>query len=132
MVGLPADLELVDLLFTSLLLQATRALADATRGGPRSAVFGRGFLLAYAARIGERLAAAGERAAAGAAERHGTALVPALARREAAVEHRLAELFPRLRAARRRTVDPDGWWAGRAAADRADLGSGPVTPRLRR
>jgi len=131
-VGLPADLELVDLLFTSLLLQATRALADATRGGPRSAVFGRGFLLAYAGRIGERLVAAGERAATEAAGRHGAALVPALARRDAAVEHRLAELFPRLRQARRRTVDPAGWWAGRAAADRADLGSGPAAPRLGR
>ncbi len=131
-VGLPADLELVDLLFTSLLLQATRALADATRGGPRSAVFGRGFLLAYAARIGERLAAAGERAATEAAGRHGASLVPALARRDAAVEHRLAELFPRLRSARRRSVDPAGWWAGRAAADRADLGSGPAAPRLGR
>ncbi|SDG99981.1 DUF2786 domain-containing protein [Klenkia brasiliensis] len=131
-VGLPTDLELVDLLFTSLLLQATRALADATRGGPGSAVFGRGFLLAYAARIGERLAAAGERAAAAAAGEHGAALVPALARRDAAVEHRLAELFPRLRSSRRRTVDPAGWWAGRAAADRADLGSGPAAPRLGR
>ncbi|GHE13919.1 DUF2786 domain-containing protein [Klenkia taihuensis] len=131
-VGLPTDLELVDLLFTSLLLQATRALADAGRGGPRSAVFGRGFLLAYAGRIGERLTAAGERAATAAAAEHGGALVPALARRDAAVEHRLTELFPRLRAARRRAVDPAGWWAGRAAADRADLGSGPAAPRLGR
>jgi hypothetical protein len=123
-VGLPVDLELVDLLFTSLLLQATRALATSTRGGPSSAVFGRGFLLAYAARIGERLAEAGRRAATEAAGEHGGSVLPVLARREAVVAERVAELFPRLRSTRRRTVDPEGWWAGRRAADGADLGAG--------
>ncbi|SDN46464.1 Protein of unknown function [Klenkia soli] len=123
-VGLPVDLELVDLLFTSLLLQATRALADATRAGGGTAVFKRGFLLAYAARVGERLAAAGERATAEAAGQHGGALVPVLARRDAAVQERVGDLFPRLRRGRARTVDPEGWWAGRRAADSADLGSG--------
>jgi hypothetical protein len=121
-VGLPVDLELVDLLFTSLLLQATRALADAD--GPRTAVFRRGFLVAYAARIGERLAVAGERAAAGAAQQHGGSLVPVLVRREAAVQGRVTELFPHLRRTRSRPVDAAGWWAGRRAADGADLGTG--------
>lgn len=123
-VGLPVDLELVDLLFTSLLVQATRALADATRAGGGTAVFKRGFLLAYAARVGERLTAAGEHAVAQASGQHGGSLVPVLARRDAAVQARVAELFPRVRRGRARTVDPAGWWAGRRAADEADLGSG--------
>ncbi len=127
-VGLPVDLELVELLFTSLLLQATRALAAAVRGGPSSAVFGRGFLLAYAARIGERLAEAGRRAAAeatAAAGGPGASVLPVLARREAAVADRVAELFPRLRSTRRRTIDPEGWWAGRRAPRRRRPRPGP-------
>ena len=126
-VGQPVDLELVDLLFTSLLLQATRALADATRGGSahtRAAVFRRGFLYSYATRVGERLTEAREQATREAAGEYGSALVPVLARREEAVAERVEELFPRLRVRRGRTVDPAGWHAGRQAADRADLGSG--------
>jgi hypothetical protein len=35
------------------------------------------------------------------------------------------ELFPRVRATRSRgAVDPTGWFAGRSAADRADVGGG--------
>jgi len=73
-VGMAVDLELVDMLFTSLLIQATRALTEAgnvriTEGGyqparlNRSPSFRRAFLLSYATRIGERLAEAGQRAA---------------------------------------------------------------------
>ncbi|MCW2583512.1 MAG: uncharacterized protein JWQ53_2302 [Klenkia sp.] len=126
-VGLPTDLELVDLLFTSLLLQATRALADATRAGSaatRTPVFRRGFLYAYATRVGERLVEARERAATEAAGAYGSALVPVLARREEAVAATVAELFPRLRSRPGRTVDAQGWHAGRRAAEDADLGSG--------
>lgn len=126
-IGLPTDLQLVDLLFTSLLLQATRALADATRAGgnrTRSAVFRRGFLYAYATRVGERLIEARGQAATEAAGEYGAALVPVLARREEAVTERVEELFPRLRVKRGKTVDPAGWHAGRQAAENADLGSG--------
>lgn len=126
-VGLPTDLELVELLFTSLLLQATRTLADATRAGTtatRTAVFRRGFLYAYATRVGERLVAARERAATEAAGTYGSALVPVLARRDEAVAATVQELFPRLRSRAGRTVDAAGWHAGRQAADDADLGSG--------
>lgn len=124
-VGLPTDLELVELLFTSLLLQATRALAESTRSAAtRSAVFRRGFLYSYATRVGERLAEARDRAAADAEHTWGTALVPVLARRDAAVAATVQELFPRLRERRGRTVDAAGWHAGRRAADDADLGPG--------
>ncbi len=68
-VGMAIDLELVEMLFTSLLVQATRALTEAgnsrtTEGYQsgrlnRAPSFRRAFLLAYANRIGERLEAAG-------------------------------------------------------------------------
>ncbi|SCX37540.1 Protein of unknown function [Klenkia marina] len=127
-VGLPVDVALVELLFTSLLLQATRALSgDAPPGTNPSPVYKRGFLLAYATRIGERLTEAGDRATAEASAEHGRSVLPVLARRQAAVADRVTELFPHVRRSRRRTVDPEGWWAGRRAADTADLGA-PRTP----
>ncbi|MPQ98373.1 DUF2786 domain-containing protein [Modestobacter sp. I12A-02628] len=127
-VGLPADLELVSLLFTSLLLQATRALTDATRHGgtaTRSAAFRRGFLLAYAARVGERLERAREEAATAATHAYGADLVPVLARRAEEVDRATDALFPRVARRRSRSVDAAGWHAGRLAAERADLGDGP-------
>jgi hypothetical protein len=43
--------------------------------------------------------------------------------RETAVGERVAELFPRVKAARSRaSVDAGGWYAGRDAAERADVG----------
>jgi hypothetical protein len=58
-VGVPLDIDQVEMLFTSLLIQATRAMTEAGADQPgsfeRSATFGRSFLAAYAVRIGERL-----------------------------------------------------------------------------
>ena len=58
LVGTPADLDAVELLTTSLLVQAGRAMQAAGRSGEghsRSRGFRRAFLLAYAVRVGERL-----------------------------------------------------------------------------
>lgn len=126
LVGVRADVAAVELLFTSLLLQVVQALSAAERSmgrvsGPRS--FRRSFLLGYAHRIGERLSAARRRARAEAAAEHGIDLLPVLRRRETAVQERVAELFPRVRATRSRaSVDAGGWYAGREAAERADVG----------
>jgi hypothetical protein len=126
-VGLPVDLELTELLFTSLHVQATRAMTEAGRAGSaasRSASFRRSFLLAYATRIGERLEAAREAGTAEAAADTGTALVPVLAARAEAVGDALAGLFPHLRAVETRVSNARGWHAGRLAADHADLRPG--------
>ncbi|GAB2935681.1 DUF2786 domain-containing protein [Rhodococcus aerolatus] len=121
-VGHPGDLDLSEMLFTSLLVQATRALAEAGRSpGAGSPAFRRAFLFSYAVRIGERLEAAREHARDEATEAYGTDLVPVLARRSEAVDRALEELFPALGRRRRTRVDASGWHAGRAAADRADL-----------
>jgi hypothetical protein len=126
LVGARSDADAVELLFTSLLLQAAQALAAAERPsgrGPASRSFRRSFLLGYAHRIGERLTTARERATTEAAVAHGVDLLPVLRSRQAAVEERVAELFPHVRASRSRaSVDTDGWYAGRAAAERADVG----------
>lgn len=139
LVGVPADLEAVELLFTSLLLQVGQAMGaaehaggngrrDGTAAGARA--FRRAFLLGYAGRIGERLTEARRRATANAAAETGVDLLPVLRSQEAAVARAADELFPRVRASRSRAaVDPDGWFAGRSAADRADVG--PARRRLR-
>jgi hypothetical protein len=128
-VGFAVDLEVVETLFTSLLVQATRAV---TRQGPRvdgsgrsrTRAFRNAFLLAFAQRIGERLAEESARLehetafAAG-----GEGLLPVLAARDAEVEQALADLFPHLRHSRTSAVgDAEGWASGRAAADLADVG----------
>jgi hypothetical protein len=126
LVGAPADLDGVELLFTSLLLQSSQALASAERqagGGGASRAFRRAFLLGYAHRVRERLAVARERATAEAAAERGVDLLPVLRDRAAAVDAVFSELFPQVRSSRSRArVDGGGWHAGRAAADRADVG----------
>lgn len=127
-VGVRDDVAAVELLFTSLLLQAARALTVAEgpsgRRPPGIRSFRRSFLLGFAHRIGERLQVARRQATSEAAAEHGVDLRPVLRSRSAAVEERVSELFPRLRSTRSRaSVDPGGWHAGRAAADRADVGT---------
>jgi hypothetical protein len=127
LVGVRADVAAVELLFTSLLLQAAQAMTVAERPLGRESTsrsFRRSFLLGYGNRIGERLQAARQRATAEAAADHGVDLLPVLRSRQAAVEERVSELFPRVRSTRSRaSVDAGGWYAGREAADRADVGS---------
>jgi hypothetical protein len=127
LVGVAADLDAVELLFTSLLLQVGQALGVAERAaGRRSASrsFRRAFLLGYAGRIGERLTSARERATRAAAAERGVDLLPVLRSREEAVDDAFTELFPRVRSTRSRaSMDAGGYWAGRAAADSADVGS---------
>lgn len=136
-VGMAVDLQLVEMLFTSLLVQATRALTEAGNAQPaqpgyrsgrlnRSPSFRRAFLLAYATRVGERLAEADRRAGEEASSSHGAELVPVLARRSEAVDSAFDRLFPETREIRAKRVDARGWRAGREAADRAVFAAAQV------
>lgn len=122
-----ADLELVEVLVTSLLLQANRAMLaqgrPASSGPSRTRSFRQAFLLSYAVRIGERLQAATEASEAAVSEADPQRLLPVLAAREERVEAFVNELFPRL-VGKTITVSNDaGWTAGRRAADLAVLRS---------
>lgn len=125
-VGGRADLDAVELLFTSLLLQVAHGLAAAEREVGRSAsqrTFRRAFLLGYAHRIGERLQNARRQATAEAAAERRVDLLPVLRSRREAVDAAVAQLFPRVRASRSRaSVDAGGWYAGQSAAEHADVG----------
>ncbi|MER7702766.1 DUF2786 domain-containing protein [Kitasatospora sp. NPDC097605] len=138
-IGFDADLDGVELLYTSLLVQATHAMQQAGArqhldGASRTKAFRQSFLVAYAARIRERLTEATERTTSDAAAgRHlredGTAeqlvpderLLPALKARTEAVDQEVGRMFPKLVSQRVRVSDGEGWAAGRAAADRASL-----------
>ncbi|MFF9852878.1 DUF2786 domain-containing protein [Streptomyces litmocidini] len=121
-VGFEADLDPVELLYTSLLVQGTaamtRAEAEQRAGGRRrTKSFRQSFLLAYANRLGARLSATSRRVAA-----ETPTLLPALASREVAVSARTDELFPETRATRVRAAwDEAGWNHGATAADAAGL-----------
>jgi len=143
-VGFEPDLDAVELLFTSLLVQASAAMLHAgsrqdAYGRSRTRSFRQSFLVSYAIRIGERLSQATEHATeeaaaeqetpagavagAGSATSAGVALVPFLAARRQAVDDAVDEMFGgTLRRGRSvRATDAEGWASGRAAADLANL-----------
>jgi hypothetical protein len=123
--GFDSDLERVELLYTSLLVQAARAMFAPGDGARRSTAAGtrayrQSFLVAFASRIGERLRQAVEAVTDAYADRHAT-LLPVLADRRAAAEAACDETFPRVRPMTVSARDGAGWSAGQEAADAAQL-----------
>lgn len=127
--GSRSDLEMVELLFTSLLVQATEPMLRAGRsvdryGRSRTTSFRKSFLAAYAIRIGHRLASATASAVVEGTERHGDALLPVLAGRAEEVDGAVRDVFPETCARATTITNHSGWVAGQAAADLARLGVG--------
>lgn len=127
-IGFPADLDAVELLHTSLLVQAVAALVKSgTRahgdGQSKTRAFRSAFLTSYAQRIGERLsAAAGEAVHQASAEPGHAGLLPVLAARDRAIEEAVDEMFGKTKKHRvPARYDMEGWMSGRAAADVARL-----------
>jgi hypothetical protein len=123
-IGSETDLNLVELLTTSLLLQANRAMLRAGRqisshGQSRTRSFRQSFLLAYATRIGERLD--DTRASVTTAAEHDARLLPALAAGNRAADELTNRLFPSITHRPLAVSNGAGWVAGRAAADLAHL-----------
>ena len=123
-VGAETDLDLVDLLTTSLLVQASRAMLvagrrHAVRGQSRTKSFRLSFLVAYATRIGERLA---DTSSSVTEElRRDDRLLPVLAARNRAADEAFTRLFPQTVASPLAAYDTVGLGAGRSAADTATL-----------
>jgi len=131
--GFDEDLETVDVLYTSLLVQAHKAMSRAEPPGGKSGrarlrTFRLSFLAAFAVRIGERLARASQSVVDEAAPAD---LLPVLASRDATIRETVRRVFPRTSRARGTRVDSrEGWESGRAAADRAAVRAGdPVLER---
>ena len=136
-IGFPADLEATETIFTSLLLQSTRAMtrhgSRTTHGGQsRTRSFRQSFLTAFAHRIGQRLRGVTEEETASARAREGGAetrrtgpsrdLVHVLAERATEVDATVDALFPEMvHRPAGSANDHEGWWAGVQAADSATL-----------
>ncbi|TWJ24684.1 uncharacterized protein DUF2786 [Micromonospora endolithica] len=118
--GFASDLERVDLLFTSLLVQAAHGMAGTpVPAGEHPAAYRRSWLAGFAQVVGVRLRTA-EEDAADSAGTPSVALV--LADRSDRVQRRLTEAYPRLRTAGPRRLAGSGFGSGAAAGRRADLG----------
>lgn len=131
LVGADIDLEAVELLVTSLLVQANGAMlrhgrrTDARRTS-RTRSFRQSFLFAYAARIGERLRAATDAVAV----EHGGRLLPVVLDHEARVSAAFEAMVPHTVSRATSITDAEGWAAGVAAADLALLDvNGKITER---
>jgi hypothetical protein len=122
--GYETDVVAVELLFTSLLVQATAAMARAgskrrATGESRTRSFRQSFLSAYANRIGQRLRGVTDEAARNAG---GSKLLPVLAAREETVTATIAAHYPELTyRPYKGGRDREGWASGTAAADQAIL-----------
>jgi hypothetical protein len=114
--GFEPDLDAVELLYTSLLVQAS---AGMKAGGARA--FRQSFLVAFATRIGGRLREAAEASVADAAEEHGSALAPVLLARDSAVEEACHAAYPELTRQAFSVTSYAGWAAGVTAAELATL-----------
>ena len=132
-VGFPADVAAVHVLFTSLLVQAQAALNNAARTAApgtrtRSAGFRAAFYQAFAQRIDERLSEASKHAADAAAAEYGDAFLPVLAGRQQEVDDLFNDRFTNLTSgSMRRSYDRAGWASGQLAADTAKLHRGDLT-----
>jgi hypothetical protein len=125
--GHTADLEAVELLYTSLLLQATAGVVNARPSTGRRlaasqvAAYRRSWLLAFAQRVGERLEAASAVTVAEASEALGRDVLPVLAAKDDDVEAHIKEAVPHVKQLRTTASSGEGWRAGATAGDRASL-----------
>jgi hypothetical protein len=124
--GYPADLRATEVLYTSLLVQVSRALAasgpvrDVT-GTSRTRSYRRSFLLGFASRVGERLREVAAATADEVASDLGVSLVPVMADRAVQIRAAVAEAFPHTSPQKSAIGNGKGFMAGRAAGDRAAL-----------
>jgi Protein of unknown function (DUF2786) len=134
--GYTSDLERADILFTSLLVQMARALAQqAVPGyGGEARAWRRSWMLGYAAAVVARVRAAEEAAAASAGApgaegaAHGQSAALVLADRSLVVRRQVATAYPRLRKARV-TYSGGGYGDGYREGQKADIGGGKLRSR---
>lgn len=131
--GFDGNLDAVELLYASLLAQATTALSRmGTRrdhvGRSRTTSFRRSFLLGFAHQIGERLRQATDDEVAAADDRSDGTLLPVLAAREDRVRAAQEAAFPVQRSRSASIGNAAGWAAGRTAGQLAllDASSGAL------
>lgn len=128
--GFGSDLERVELLYTSLLLQATRQLVHVRPGGgwcgeyESTAAYRRSWLAGFTTAVYTRLSAAEERAVAEQpATPDGTSTTLVLRDRGDQVDTAVRAAHPGLRTMRHRNLSGSGRVDGYGAGTRADIGA---------
>jgi hypothetical protein len=127
--GFDSDLERVELLYTSLLVQGSYGLAAATvPAWETPAAFRRSWLVGFTQAIGHRLREAERRAESStdAASVGAPSVALVLADRKHVVDRRVDEAYPNLRTSAPRRLQGSGLDGGYAAGRRADLGGARV------
>lgn len=127
LVGFESDLEAVDLLYTSLLLQMGNALREARQNsgkrGEDLVAFSQSFIQGFASVVGQRL----RETRKSAVEATGEKAALALRDRSQVVDEALAEFFPYLKKGKAsRITDYDGWARGGTEGRKADIGGSRV------
>ncbi|GAA2875154.1 DUF2786 domain-containing protein [Streptomyces mexicanus] len=124
--GHESDIQRVELLYTSLLLQMGSSLArQAVPYGQGARAWRRSWLLGYISRVGDRIEEAERRARVDASNETtaaGRSAALVLADRKAVVERNFRAAYPRIRRGRSTTMSGNGYGAGWAAGGRADIG----------
>jgi hypothetical protein len=130
--GFTSDLDRVELIYTSLLVQASMGLAATpVPEWDSPAAFRRTWLAGFAYAVGQRLRLAEERAAAVTPSPDGPSVALVLADRGERVERRVEQEYPHLRPAQARRLVGSGMEHGYEAGQRADLGATQVGRRSR-
>jgi len=127
--GTPADLERVELLFTSLLVQQALGLGAVTVPfGEHPAAYRRSWMSGFSTAVYRRLknaeaeAKAAREAQEKQANQNGPSVALVLANKRTLVQGAVEAVYPKLRKASTRTLSGSGRGAGYAAGQRADLG----------
>lgn len=134
--GMTSQLDLLDLLFHSCLIQCASAMAQDkgstwdSVGNPK--VWARDYIVAFGRTVARRLTAQQQRAAQDNTERTGVSTDLVLVDQKDQVARRVKETYPRLRGEAGRSLTTSGAAQGRAAGERANLGGTGVSGAARR
>lgn len=134
LIGYDSDLDSVELIFTSLLVQAVNIMlshgtqVDAS-GRNRTKSFRRSFLSGFAWTVSSRLTEATNQASAAADDASSGSVLPVLASRKASVDDEVEERFSKLGRLKTSVSNYDGIAAGNHAGNQADLGQERVGAR---
>ncbi|GAB2329250.1 DUF2786 domain-containing protein [Streptomyces variabilis] len=132
--GYESTLDRVELLYTSLLLQAFNGMKyGRPQPGESTTAYRKTWLAGFRNAIYNRLLQAEHRAAEEARpETGGRSAALVLADRAAVIKRRFQADHPHVRMAPKRSLSGSGWGAGKAAGERADLGGTRVGSGRRR
>jgi len=129
-VGFAHDIDAVELLYTSLLLQSAIMLQLAgpvrdSSGRSRTKAYRRSFILGFAKRITERLRESLDQTSEAIADETGTDLLPILATKDAQIDDKVRSEFGNLGPHRPKLSSAEGYLSGLRQGDRADLNNDP-------